>query len=371
LHPPSNSRDEKLLRIQTPETPAEVRNAIVDILDEQTSDIRIASAYVTLGGSDILFGCLSEFLTQARIDEIPKTLVTCFDYGITEPAALDHWSAMPNAIVRVAGADLLASGSLTPSRAFHPKIYAFGVRSAHVNLLVGSPNMTSRGFSINTEAVWLERNVATREVDDVFSAAATGTVPLSNELLSAYKSLRQSRPPPPELRVEAERVPPPRVVPSGQLRTFRSAIESGAVDPKQYNELWIQVEALQGGSRNQLELPRKGYLFFGLEFEDYDSPKNETIGVLVLRAGARVWDDRPITWHGDNKMERINLPTRAQGGFAYENSAILFRRLPDHSFELVVAPWDSDLARSWRDASARKNLLFRLGARATRLVGLI
>ena len=71
-------------------------------------------------------------------------------------------------------------------------------------------------------------------------------------------------------------------------------------------------------------------------------------------------------------MERINLPTRSQGGFSYENSAILFRRLPDGSFELVVAPWDSDLARAWRQASTQQGLLFRLGTIATsRLVGVI
>jgi hypothetical protein len=31
-------------------------------------------------------------------------------------------------------------------------------------------------------------------------------------------------------------------------------------------------------------------------------------------AGKR-WERKRLTWHGDNKMERINLPTRAKGGF--------------------------------------------------------
>ena len=109
---------------------------------------------------------------------------------------------------------------------------------------------------------------------------------------------------------------------------------------------------------------------FGLVFNDYDFPDKKTIGVPTLRAGARTWTDRLVTWHGNNKMERINLPTRSQGGFVYKNSAILFLRLEDGSFELVVAPWDSDLARSWREASAQKNLLFRSGG-TSRLVGLI
>ena len=48
--------------------------------------------------------CLSEFLTQDRINRIPKTLITCLDFGITEPAALQYWGSLPNTIVRVAGA---------------------------------------------------------------------------------------------------------------------------------------------------------------------------------------------------------------------------------------------------------------------------
>jgi len=50
----------------------------------------------------------------------------------------------------------------------------------------------------------------------------------------------------------------------------------------------------------------------------------------------------------------------------------MFRRLADGSFELIVTPWDSDLARSWRQASAQRQALFRLGTVATsRVVGLL
>jgi hypothetical protein len=46
----------------------------------------------------------------------------------------------------------------------------------------------------------------------------------------------------------------------------------------------------------------------------------------------------PLTWHGDNAMERINLPSLAMGGFQYEDSLILFRRLEENTFELQVYP---------------------------------
>ncbi len=68
----------------------------------------------------------------------------------------------------------------------------------------------------------------------------------------------------------------------------------------------------------------------------------------------------------------MNLPTAAQGGFEYADTAVMFRRLADGSFELIVTPWDSDLARSWRQASAQQQALFRLGTVATsRIVGLL
>lgn len=50
----------------------------------------------------------------------------------------------------------------------------------------------------------------------------------------------------------------------------------------------------------------------------------------------------------------------------------MFRRLTNGSFELIVTPWESGLARSWRQASAQRQTLFRLGTVATnRVVGLL
>jgi hypothetical protein len=156
------------------------------------------------------------------------------------------------------------------------------------------------------------------------------------------------------------------------LPLFRVAIETEVINPADYPAMWVHGEALQGGSSNQLELPRGGHRFFGLVFDQYDYPHNLIIGEPVLRCGARVWSDRRLTWHGNNKMERMNLPTAAQGGFNYADSAVMFRRLTNGSFELIVTPWESDLARSWRQASAQRQTLFRLGTVATnRVVGLL
>lgn len=102
--------------------------------------------------------------------------------------------------------------------------------------------------------------------------------------------------------------------------------------------MWIHADALQGGSQNQLELPRGGHRFFGLDFDQYDHPHNLTIALIRLRRGSQTWSKRRLTWHGNNRMERFNLPTKSQGGPSYADSVVLFRRLPDGSFELVSLP---------------------------------
>jgi len=59
-------------------------------------------------------------------------------------------------------------------------------------------------------------------------------------------------------------------------------------------------------------------------------------------------------------MERFNLPTMSQGGFDYQNTAVLFRR-HEGGFELNVVPWNDDGAVAWRAASDALNKVFRLG----------
>lgn len=361
-----------MLIVQNAGKPAAMRNAIVDMIATGATDVRVASAYVTMGGVNVLLNALADAITPATFAAIPKTLITAFDFGLTEPNALRQWQASGNATIRVAGAQRLAQGSLMPLRAFHPKLYAFGRNPQSCSALIGSANLTGRGFSVNTEAAWLEQDVPCASIEAAMESASFETDPLTDELLQAYEALRRANPPPAEIEQEAQPVPPPAPINIDDLPLFRTAIEAGAVDPASFNAMWVQGEALQGGSKNQLELPRGGHRFFGFVFAQYDYPHNLTIGEPVLRSGAKVWNDRRLTWHGNNRMERMNLPTAAQGGFNYADTAVMFRRLADGSFELVVTPWESDLARSWRQASAQRQTLFRLGTVATsRIVGLL
>jgi len=69
---------------------------------------------------------------------------------------------------------------------------------------------------------------------------------------------------------------------------------AGSVDPKSFEQMWVQREKPQGGSGNQIELARGAHRFFGLKFSNYDYPDKITIDILVLRSGRKVWTDRLI-----------------------------------------------------------------------------
>src|SRR3984893_4933786 len=116
---------------------------------------------------------------------------------------------------------------------------------------------------------------------------------------------------------------------------------------------------------------RAVHRFFGAAYRDYDFERVEHIAEPVLVAGRRRWTDRPLTWHGDNAMERINLPSQAMGGFQYENSLILFRRIAANTFELRVYPWNSDSARAYVEASRAARRVFRVGRNSNRIAGFI
>ena len=361
-----------MLIVQNASEPGSMRNALVDMVSEGVTDIRVASAYVTQPGAKIFLDAVANAVGPAAFSSMPKTLVTSFDFGITAPQALEYWRALDNSSILVSGAQKLGQGSLMPQRAFHPKLYIVGTGPQNCNTLVGSANLTSRGLSVNTEAAWAQHGAPRAGIDAAFDKACFETTDLTDELLVAYEAIRQAQPPPLEINQELQPVAEPMPVVAADLPLFRVEIETEAIDPASFGAMWVHGESLQGGSHNQLELPRGGHRFFGYVFDQYEFAHNLTIGEPILRSGTNVWNNRRLTWHGNNRMERMNLPTAGQGGFDYANTAVMFRRLPDASFELVVTTWDSDLARSWRRASAKRETLFRLGSIATgRIVGLI
>jgi hypothetical protein len=156
---------------------------------------------------------------------------------------------------------------------------------------------------------------------------------------------------------------------SSALPVFADAVASGRLSPGDFDHLWVEAGGMSSsGSKSQLELPRRGNIFFGSHFDDYDSKSVDLIRELAITMGTQRWDGKKLTWHGDNKMERINLPTRAKGGVAYKNTAILFTRGADE-FEITVVPWNSPTAESWREASAEIGRLYKAGIYSDRICG--
>ena len=169
--------------------------------------------------------------------------------------------------------------------------------------------------------------------------------------------------------MEPDPRPTPPTIRPADKPVFWDAITTGGIDPMAFNQFWVEAGSMSsGGSHNQLELPRGANRFFGFMHTDYGEA-HVTIGYPPLTLRRRTWTNRPLTWHGHNKMERINLPTLAQGGFDYLNTAVLFRRHAG-GFEINVFPWNDDGAVAWRSASDALKTVFRLGERGTRICGL-
>ncbi len=353
--------------VQNDARPGAMQNALFDLMRIGIDNVRVCSAYMSMSGSEILFDGLCRSAPNGNHERVRKTIVTSLDFGLTEPSALQFWDEAQNCNVLVAGASLLEQENLTPRAAFHPKLYLFDRPDGTLGSLVGSANLTNRGLTINAEVAWLEQEHNQPEhVNEAWDAAIGPAIPLTAAILERYRALRE-RAAPEHPTEELDPIPEPEVGRLGQYTPFGDAeIDLGA-----HSQMWVQSHGLQGGARTQLELPRGAHRFFGAAFEGYEFDRVDHIAEPVLVSGLSEWRDRPLTWHGDNAMERINLPSLAMGGFRYENSLILFRRIAPNTFELRVHPWDSDSARARLEASRRAGLVFRVGRNSNRLAGFI
>jgi hypothetical protein len=349
--------------------PAAIRHAILDAVPEGSNELMVVSAYTTLAGSQLIIGAVKKKFGAASFALLNKRVVFSLDFGLTEPAALELWANQENSTVLVAGYEGLEGCNLSPVIAFHPKIYLIGCAQSRFGGVIGSANMTSRGLTINTEAAWVQNDFPGGTAQRIFDEVSDDVVELTPEILARYAECRGKLSPSPHSD-EVAAVPEPAPVDLQDLATFWEMIDGG-LTPVKFNQFWVQINRVEGGAGNQVELPRGANRFFGAVFSDYDPTTVVPIVTPILVAGGTQWSDRPLRWHGDNRMERFNLPTLAQGGFDYAGSALLFRRLTNGSFEFIVAAWDSDLARSWRNASQAAGLVYRVGQNSPRLTGLI
>jgi HKD family nuclease len=356
--------------LQDKKRPGEMLLALATLLDHQVTALRIAVAYTTQAGCDQLLPLLEAKLGKKRWQSLPKTIVTGLDFGITEPKALEYLSKTPNCSVYLAGTDCLNRAGLRPSISFHPKIYILD-KSDRRAALIGSANFTGTALTINTEVAYLIEEADAAAIDQSWAAVIEQAELLTPAILDQYREkrgelARQKATPlvNPDIRPLALAIPKP-----GVLAVFGDSVSAGQLQPSSFDRFWIEAGTMSsGGSHNQLELPRGANHFFGYHFNNY-SNAHEVIGYPLIIVSGRAWRDRKLTWHGNNMMERINLPTKTQGGFEYRNSSILFARTDD-GFELLVVPWDDPLAVSWREASTQIERVYKLGERSNRICGL-
>jgi HKD family nuclease len=297
-----------MLIIQNEFSPGGIQNGLFDLMRNGVASIRICSAYMSMSGSELLFDAIERSAADNDHERVTKTIVTSLDFALTQPEALRFWKDAANSRVLVAGTSLLPGRRLIPQTAFHTKFYLFDRPNGTTGSLISSANLTNRGLTVNSEVAWLQMNHAgAAELNVAWEAVIRPAVPLTDEILDAYSAIRDriAAAHPTE---ELEPVPAPPVGPPALYTPFGDA----GINPGVYDQMWIQSRGLQGGARTQLELPRGTHRFFGAAYRDYDFERVEHIAEPVLVAGRRRWTDRPLTWHGDNAMERINLPSQAK-----------------------------------------------------------
>ena len=349
--------------VQSRLRPAEIQNALHDLMRDGVSRVRICSAYLSRMGSRMLLDAIERNAPEGDSGNVRTTVVTSLDFGLTEPAALRTWHNL-KADVYVAGTAALDRGTLVPEAAFHPKFYLFDRPDGTVACLVTSANLTNRGLTINSEVGWADSAADAGAADRAWRAAVELAVPLTEDILRRYEERRT----PARDRTDDMAPVPPPLLPAEPLATFGDV----STDLGRHNQMWVQSFEMSGGSGTQLELPRGAHRFFGVAVADYEAMHVDAVAEPTLVAGGREWERCPLRWHGNNRMERINLPSVAKGGFNYAQSMILFRRLRTNRYELRVHPWDSDTARACMEASRQRGLLFRVGQTNTsRLAGVL
>jgi HKD family nuclease len=333
-------------------------DALTSMADPTLKSVRAAVAYTSYGGVTTLMPSLRRFASRPSWSSATKSLITSFDMGITDPAALRYLSDEHGFAIRIAN-----SGEAKAN--YHPKLYVFG-RDDETAALIGSANLSGRALAANTEiAALIDPYPQPAELDQMWELLEATSHELTEVELAAYAAERPKR----RRRIDPDSPVPSRLLPTAvSLPAFPQLVESG-LDPMSYDALWVEAGLVSGGSQSQVELPRLANRFFGADFDHYDEASVTPIADLELLVGASRWS-RPLRWHGDNRMERINLPTPRESGLTYSGHFVRFRRMTS-GFVVDTAPDGSALAASWIEASRELGTLCRVGERTNRRCGLL
>lgn len=310
--------------VQSPHCPSQVLFAFDDVALPGVERVRWASAYVTLRGAERLARRVAERIGSDAWESCEKRFVASLDFGLTDPSALKYLADLPNSEMRIAIPSVATCPGFFPGAAYHPKVYHFD-EPKRTGYVVGSANLTESALLRNTEVINTGHDKpAVASWDEIWRELCRDTEPLSAALLADYRAHWRR---PQRRKVETDAPPPTPQTTAASSDVFWNAIGSGAITPSACTHFWVQVEKVQGGSGNQVELPRGACRFFAPGAAVRYDASQSTIALLKLTFASRIWLDRKLTWHGNNRMERVNMPTELEGGQRYENSAVLFRPL--------------------------------------------
>jgi HKD family nuclease len=336
--------------IQTPKASGTILSALKAAASPDVTEIRLAVAYVTLSGVRV-FAEAMEAQMGAGWANAEKRLVTCIDFGLTDPEALRAWLNLANSSAFLHNLGI-KDPRLRPSKAFHAKYYDFR-RPGAATVAIGSANLSKAALTDNHEVLSVETFASLSSANAAWKDLSKGAVPATAAVIEAYTNRRNAISVPVTNSVYTSITPEQRLW---------DAIETGHAQPTNFEYFWLDTGSMtSGGSSNQLEMPRGGHRFFGGQV-NYNSHSKKIIDVEIRVGG--VPHDRPISWHGSNRMERLNLPT----GIEYAGRVVLFKRLPS-AFDLSVMPSGSPLAQSWSDRSEAVKQRFRVGRNSLRQCG--
>jgi len=268
-------------------------------------------AYTTLSGCAEFQRRFGEAFWQ-RVNS--KWLVG-FDYGRTEPVALEFLSEKQNAEIRVYdGTTVVNAERFFPERDFHMKAcFLSNEQAGKFGMLVGSGNFSRSGLVNNVECgvtVTAKSQDEYRKVMKLSFEGAHALWVISNPLedvLAQYKALWKAA----KLDVEGQE-------------------EREELEPDGYDCFWIDVGYVtrnRGPNKpgNQIDMPRGVHRFFGLTAAP-NQTRNSVIGdITFVGSSSRLTRTLRL---GNNYMEKITLPFPENYGFgAYDGKILEFKRV--------------------------------------------
>lgn len=341
--------------------------ALDALADPTVASVRLAVAYTGREGCASLLAGLKRRLGRAW-PRAQMSLITSFDFYLTDPDALDA--------AQRAGFNVYRGWS--PGFAFHPKLYVFDTASGDARVLVGSANLTDAAHNDNTElGMALTLSAGSPELkalDDAWKRLVDTAQLLTTADIARYRTDRARHAP--KHRPTPRRPRLPRRPTIGALPRFPDEVAAGRLQPGRFRAFWIEAGAMSSSeSHNQLELPRFANHFFGFAFGAHaTTPRMQPIGTVRITLGSQTWPAQPLNWRGApkmNKMERIYLPTVAQGGLDYAKAGVLFTRTRRGAVTLSVMPWGGATVIGWQRISTGKGTLFSVGRGSPRLCGFL